>query len=393
MRNNTFLSGVILGVVAGAAVYHIVALSSHKEWTKLISCSEQESLRSVSANSPATSPHPTASTDSPQPAAANPFPAPALSPALEGAPTSYFGGRPLCKTKFVRTSFSQQSIFQSEGQLQSWLLHWEDRLETSLNHHPHVLRPGNQPLVDPIEEAHRKAMDGMKKYYQKQYKTKHKLNHLNYKLALPPVGPVCNTRIQMFGPTDDKDVQKAVCWSDKSLFSNDDCDVISIGSNNRWETEVDIHKRTRCRIHTFDCTSGDSRPSKIQDRTTFYKLCIGTNTTGKFVNWPSMLKKIGTSKPPTYLKMDIEGWEWGVIRSMMNSNAELLPEMIAMEFHTKADASSGGTGIPWMIRFKEAPEITGFALMMYQKGYRLIHVDWDTICSHCLEVLWARIFC
>ena len=32
------------------------------------------------------------------------------------------------------------------------------------------------------------------------------------------------------------------------------CVVISIGSNGEWEFEEDIVKRTRCTVHTFDCT-------------------------------------------------------------------------------------------------------------------------------------------
>ena len=35
---------------------------------------------------------------------------------------------------------------------------------------------------------------------------------------------------------------------------NDGCIIYSIGGNNEWQFELDLLQRTKCHIHTFDCT-------------------------------------------------------------------------------------------------------------------------------------------
>merc|ERR1740120_196273 len=114
--------------------------------------------------------------------------------------------------------------------------------------------------------------------------------------------------------------------------------MISIGSNNQWSTEVDMHEKTRCKIHTFDCSSNDTRPKRIRDRATFYKICVGaadeTDPHGQqFLTWHSALEAAGHIQAPDYVKMDIEGFEYGVIANLLRGDRAELPNQIAMEIH------------------------------------------------------------
>lgn len=372
-----FVLGIVVGILIGMSVYHS-AFNLGSSTANLEAIVKLENV-STSARAPdqayqnSTNVHSSES---------------ATTTSVRAAPTSYFGGRPLCRTEFVERSFEHLEILQNEARLGKWLLHWEETIEEFLNVHPYSLRAGEHPapMTPLVGSMHRKVRGWSK---------------LVYSIALPPTGPKCRTSIAKFGPVNNPDGQKAVCWSDKSVFDSQDCYIISIGSRNLWDAEVDIFQRTKCRIHTFDCTSEDSMPKRIRERTQFHKQCIGASSFNRsvgssdkpqeFISWPSMLKIIGKTTPPTYLKMDIEGWEYSVLRGMLRSGSELLPEMIAMEIHARLHAKS--EGLPWKIRSKEIPELTGLALMMYHKGYRLIYIDWTTKCGHCLEVLWARVFC
>ena len=68
------------------------------------------------------------------------------------------------------------------------------------------------------------------------------------------------------------DSEKRVC----GFMNHTSCTVISIGSKNEWEFELDVVKKyPHCRIHTFDCTVAAQVPEKIISQTTFHKICLG----------------------------------------------------------------------------------------------------------------------
>jgi len=131
-------------------------------------------------------------------------------------------------------------------------------------------------------------------------------------------------------------------------------------------------------------------------------VCIGDKdmtTEGglQFLSWPSVLKSTKVIAQPSYLKMDIEGFEYDVMRSILRSDAsQSFPEQISMEIHTSTYRPGSGNpagNLPWANREKGGGELLAFMLMLYESGYRLIFVDWATVCNHCIEVLFARIYC
>jgi hypothetical protein len=99
-----------------------------------------------------------------------------------------------------------------------------------------------------------------------------------------------------------------------------------------------------------------------------------------------------TTKPPTLLKIDVEGFEFRVVPSMLRkSPSEIWPEQIAMEVHF-------GTRMvdePTMLRTRTAAEISLFFGQLFNYGgYLPVKVKYfDPGCPPCLEVLMVRILC
>ena len=73
-------------------------------------------------------------------------------------------------------------------------------------------------------------------------------------------------------------------------------------------------------------------PEALRGRVHLHHVCIGARnetlgasmtewsgakTERTFLDWPSLLQSIGLDQPPDFLKVDIEGFEYGV-RSMLH---------------------------------------------------------------------------
>lgn len=277
----------------------------------------------------------------------------------------------LCQSSLVQGGFTDEEIKRTELEIQQWLLHLDEKFEDWNNVHMDSFHT-NEP------------------------------KHGRFQMMMPPEGPKCKEELKWFGDPAKHDTEKPICNPGNQLFAHENCDLISVGSNNEWETEVGMYQTTKCKIHTFDCTSQDTRPAEIKDRTTFHKFCITdksyTDSSGsKFLSWPDVLEQSGITQPPEYLKMDIEGFEFPVLRSIVRSG-RLLPNQIAMEIHWATYGPGSGnpsSNLPWakVPRHKDAAELLTFLLMMYEAGYRLSFVDHGTVCPHCMEVLFSRVHC
>jgi hypothetical protein len=235
--------------------------------------------------------------------------------------------------------------------------------------------------------------------YEHDPASKH--NHARFDM-LGPIGPQC-TKLEHFGLGDG---EKRSC----AISTAPGCRIVSIGSNNVWDFERDIVQKTSCRVDTFDCTlAPDVRPpTDLQDRVQLHPYCVGatnitihdnTNATRKsgkrhegaptervFLDWHSLLKSIGLVGPPTFLKMDVEGFEYGVLRSMMN-HPSVLPAQIALELHYKTQFRD----ISWFGRYLSAGEIAAVAEELFKVGgYQVVDRHDNPYCKHCTEVLLVR---
>lgn len=212
---------------------------------------------------------------------------------------------------------------------------------------------------------------------------------------LGPTGPTCKN-IESFG---EKDQEKRACGLKSKSRKNKNCVIFSIGSNNEWGFEESIFDTTDCFVHVFDCTVPQEvePPARIQSRVKLYKTCIGDkdlvtedSKRWQFRTWESLLNITGMTSAPTFLKMDVEGWEYAVLKEIVNSGVHL-PLQIALELHYDSMAR---LGLPWGgKRFKSPGEIAVFMDFLFRYGnYHLIDRNDNPYCQHCTEILLSR-FC
>ena len=214
------------------------------------------------------------------------------------------------------------------------------------------------------------------------------------------LGPVLQCPKHMLHSLGKDDGEKRVCGlpkNEEKPVSN--CTVISIGSKNRFDFELAVAQElSSCVIHTLDCTVDRPLvPPELKSRLTFHKLCLGTET-GKavmngrnvlFTTWSDFATLIKLREPPVMFKMDVEGFEWGILESLATSkDASTLPVSIAVELHylTQMDA------LPWYGRLLSPFEMAmSMDFLFTRGGYVLVDRHDNSRCKHCSEVVLARL--
>jgi hypothetical protein len=218
--------------------------------------------------------------------------------------------------------------------------------------------------------------------------TKDRNSRFNF---LGPVAPQCK-KLEAFGTGDE---EKRACGLKEQLSTSPSCTIISLGSNNQWAFEEAIFRDLpNCQIHTFDCTvpQGSAPPAPIASRTTLHRVCIGsTDTTANglpFMSWKSIMKMLHQKSPPEYLKMDIEGYEFEVLRAILVDDY-LPPQQVAMELHYLTHVP-----VTWQKRGKTSAEIALFMQHLNERGgYFLVDRHDNPSCPHCSEILISRLLC
>lgn len=214
--------------------------------------------------------------------------------------------------------------------------------------------------------------------------------------AMGPIAPACR-QTEVLGGGDE---EKRACGISHLPGP---CVIISVGCNNQWMFETSVVEKTNCTVHTFDCTGigkNWSVPEAISSRVTLHLKCLGespskngrlTNRADLFVDYHTMLSMAGVVKAPAYMKMDIEGWEWEVLRSMLKTDVHNLPKQIAMEFHYH-NWETSNEGMPWADRDKTYAEIATFMDSLWRfGGYYVIDRRDNGSCPACSEILLVRI--
>jgi len=192
------------------------------------------------------------------------------------------------------------------------------------------------------------------------------------------------------------DEEKRICWDSRMDKENQGCIVYSFGSNNQYDFELNVVRQTKCSIQIFDCTVTDVRmPPEVAARSVFNKICLDKTTykdaSGRqFMKYRDVVKLVGSA--PTYLKMDIEGFEYNVFSSILSDDSDaddgfkqnIFPDQIAVEFHYNYPGVGTLTG----------PAFYALAQTLFLKGgFVLAHRRDNIYCPSCVELLLVRVLC
>jgi hypothetical protein len=113
--------------------------------------------------------------------------------------------------------------------------------------------------------------------------------------------------------------------------------LLSFGISDDVSFEVDFsNKHSDCKIFCFDPTI-DYIPQTIA-QAKFYKIGLDSKTGGNYMNISDILKLVGIERydySNTFLKIDIEGYEWPVLNDRQSFNIFCNFDQIAIEFHFK----------------------------------------------------------
>lgn len=183
------------------------------------------------------------------------------------------------------------------------------------------------------------------------------------------------------------------------------CVIYSIGSLYNFDFENEMLRATPCEVYTFDCTCdvSDSRfPRDLDKRIHFFPYCLGSgdDPTGKYRSLDSLAREMGHTEV-TLLKMDIEGFEYGVIESLYHtylsapatgsSGGIVLPFQMLFEMHhnTYADLKWGNNDK----RGLSAGEMALSWVQLAEMGYVVAHREDNSMCQHCSEFVVVRALC
>ncbi|XP_045185360.2 probable methyltransferase-like protein 24 [Mercenaria mercenaria] len=116
------------------------------------------------------------------------------------------------------------------------------------------------------------------------------------------------------------------------------CIVYSFGSNFMFGFEIDVLKKFKCEIHTFDPSSpvaGHHIPQSINFHLIGLSDTDSTNKLGwKMRKLSSIRKSLNhTDTILDILKLDIEGYEWNAIQQVISARSYTNIKQILLEFH------------------------------------------------------------
>jgi hypothetical protein len=212
--------------------------------------------------------------------------------------------------------------------------------------------------------------------------------------ALGPIGPRCRN-LESYGEDDD---EKKICGLSK--LDRPGCVVISLGSNGQFGFEEAVVRKTmHCVVHTYDCTGFWELPEHLKARVTFHRACIASESKTvagrEYLDYNGVLRRSGlvaagqaAARPPAHLKMDIEGWEYDVMRSIfMSQDLKMFPQQVSLEIHWWTGGDYTYKGVI------SAGELLALGSAMYRAGYVIIDSRSNLGCHQCIELTLFRVFC
>lgn len=175
--------------------------------------------------------------------------------------------------------------------------------------------------------------------------------------------------------------------------------VYAAGIDNRPQFENYMATEMNSSVFAFDCTN-QNKPEWTQF--SFYSWCIGTkkdfgtsiyaqNSVSKDFNFFTLgeIKNKLNHSHIDMLKMDIEGFEWDVLKSLLTSKDEDLPSQLLFELHT--EGASSYFVPPNNVKGYGRRQVTQLIYDLYQRNYRVINIEINRKDLHCAEIALIRI--
>ena len=218
-----------------------------------------------------------------------------------------------------------------------------------------------------------------------------------FDVSMGPIGPTCSN-IEYFDKGN-YGSEKVFCLpldykKGNGNATGGSCDLYSIGSNDQWGFEREVMKKfPECVTHTFDCTLTDNIPKRKpqNENVKFYPFCIGSNNAKHpYLPYQQLCGTANTTVSPKLLKMDVEGFEYDVLLSLLSADPSIWPEQIMIEVHW----STRMVDVKWMLRTRQAAEIALlFGTLFNVGGYIPVYRKLFPECHPCAEVLLVRAVC
>jgi hypothetical protein len=154
------------------------------------------------------------------------------------------------------------------------------------------------------------------------------------------------------------------------LAAAEECNVVSIGSNNDWSFEQAIFRlNPHCKIFTFDHTIV---PVNVPAYVNFHKIGLGSSDNGQILTLASALKEVGLeNKTVDIFKIDCEGCEREIFSEFLNLNLR----QILIELHSAY----------W--------DVNSFFNALAAHGYVIFHKEPNTYgcAGYCIEYGFIKI--
>ncbi len=112
----------------------------------------------------------------------------------------------------------------------------------------------------------------------------------------------------------------------------EDCTVLSFGINGEYTFEIELLRRTKCRIFGFDASVNIPEAFLGNPRFTFVQKFLGPNVNATHTTLQEIVGNYSISKIDL-IKMDIEGSEWDVISSWRKLYSVFPAPQFLVELH------------------------------------------------------------
>lgn len=181
---------------------------------------------------------------------------------------------------------------------------------------------------------------------------------------------------------------KWICDPHRIVKKN--CLVYSIGSNNQFDFEEELHARFQCETHTFDPTVEGK--NALEHVTTFHKLGISSESSadGKlFYSIDGITRLLNhANRTIDIFKIDCEGCEWDLFTQDFFSSLkarDLKIRQIAIELHPVIQKSKNYTVIANSQELKTANNLFK---VFRDNGYVIFHKEPNVLADnngYCVE--------